>query len=183
MKKLLFSLVFFHVLFVIGCQENPVTSPTDSNSSAKLKENNGPNINSGTIRLEGLLNDPYPVFNSFYIINGSIQYTHVAQILDPIPPNPQYIVYLNLDVVAGLTYLCTTCQPLSDDGPVGTVSIQSYDEIFLPYEGSVLFTKSFSIQGRSDGMKLNLRFLVTESGIELNAMWLALQGDNVVATY
>jgi len=86
-------------------------------------------------------------------------------------------------VVAGLTYLCTTCQPLSDDGPVGTVSIQSYDEIFLPYEGNVLFTKSFSIQGRSDGMKLNLRFLVTESGIELNAMWLALQGDDVVATH
>ena len=45
-----------------------------------------------------------------------------------------------------------------------------------------LLEKTFTIQGRDDGMVLKVRFSVSNDRIELNAMWLALPNANAVAT-
>jgi len=180
MKNLLLTLAFFlSVLLLIGCQENSITDPIQN---TELQKTDNPSILIGTIALEGLLNDPHPIANSYYIINGEIQYQHSLEFLDPIPPNPQYSISLNLSASANFMYLCTVCEPQSDQASVGTLLAETNDNFYVSEEGIYLLEKTFSIQGRVDGMLLKCRFLVTTDGIGLNAMWLALPDNNVDAT-
>lgn len=172
MKKLLFSLSVFYVLFVIGCQENPITDPR-TNESVSKDQGPGP-YQHGFIPLEGMLIDPYAVMNSFYIISGEIEYEHRL-----VSPN-----YVSLQFItnANFKYFCTVCSPSEQNLFAGFISDYS-EEYLLLTDNSVVLEKSFPIQNREDGMMLKCRFLVTESSIELNAMWLALQGDDVVAIH
>ena len=177
MKKLFLTLVTFSILFVIGCQENSITVPITVEPTNKVQPDPS---HQGTITLERMLRDPYPVMNSYFIINGAIEYEHKLVYLDPIPPNPQYVVSLNLSVTADLTYFCTVCSPPTEDALVGSISNKSNDEIFISiWEDEVfLLEKSFPIQGREDGMVLMCNFLVTTNGVELNEMWLVLPEGN-----
>ncbi len=180
MKKLLFSLVFFSVLFVIGCQENSTTDPVQFDQKGDIQKTSDPLVNSGIITLEGMLQNPYPVMNSYYIIDGEIQYQQTLQILDPIPPNPQFLISLDLSITANLTDFCTVCEPPTTGISVGTISIETNNIIYMSEDadGSYLLEKSFPIQGRTDGMVLMCRFNLTTSSIELAAMWLKLPDIN-----
>ena len=171
MKNLFISLVAVSVLLVIGCQENSITDPV-SNKSVNKDQSPGP-YQHGFITLEGTLSDPYPIGNSFYIISGQIEYEHRLV--------SQNYVSLQLLTNANLQYLCTVCSPSEDDVHGEFISTDSEDYLFIAGSFTVL-EKSFTIQGREDGMNLKCRFLVTSGGIELNAMWLALPDNNVVAT-
>jgi len=171
MKNLILTFVAFSVLLLIGCQENSITNPIQDKG---LQKNDNPSVTTGTILLEGMLQDPHPVMNSYYIINGDVQYQHTLEFLDPIPPNPQSIVSLNLSVTANFTYLCTVCTPHSDNVSVGTITIETNDNFYVSEEGIYMLEKTFPIQGRDDGMALKCRFMVTTDGIGLNEMWLEL---------
>ena len=57
MKKLLFSLVVFSGLLLIGCQENNITDPISSESIQKDQPTGG-NVITGSIPLEGILAIP-----------------------------------------------------------------------------------------------------------------------------
>ncbi len=175
MKNLLLTLVVFSVLLLIGCQENSITDPTQY---AEIQKTDDPSFQSGTIVLEGMLQDPHPVMNSYYIINGDIQYQHTLEFLDPIPPNPQYFVSLDLSLSANFTYLCTVCEPQSDEASVGTVLEETNNNFYVSEDGIYMLEKSFLIQGRQDGMVLVCRFLITTNGIGLNEMWLEVGDDN-----
>jgi hypothetical protein len=175
MKNLLLTLVSFSVLLLIGCQENSIVDPIQD---TELQKTDDPAVTTGTIVLEGMLQDPHPVMNSYYIINGEIQYQHTLQLLDPIPPNPQYIVSVSLSVSANFTYLCTVCTSPSDDALVGTIATGTNDNLYVPEDGISVLEKTFEILGRDDGMVLKCRFLVTTDGIGLNEMWLALNDDH-----
>lgn len=180
MKQLLFSFVFFSVLFVIGCQENSITDPVSTESINK--DQSPAPYQHGFILLEGALNDPYPIMNSFYIISGQIEYEHRIIYVDPMLPAAQRYVSLYFITDAEFRYLCTVCSPSETDQLAGFITDVS--EEFVPIGGNYvsLLEKTFTIQGREDGMILKCRFLVTTGGIELSAMWLALQDNNVVAT-
>lgn len=169
MKKLLFSFVFFSILFVIGCQENSITDPI-ANESVNKDQNPGP-YQHGFISLEGMLNDPYPVGNSFYVISGQIEFEHRVV--------SQNYVSLHLLTNVELKYLCTVCSPSGTDPLAGFISDDSEDYLLIT-GSSIILEKSFTIQEREDGMILKCRFLVTTGGIELDAMWLALQDDDLV---
>jgi hypothetical protein len=159
------------VLFVIGCQENSITDPVSTESINK-DQNPGP-YQHGFISLEGMLDDPYPVMNSFYIISGEIEFEHRVV--------SQNYVSLHLLTNADLRYLCTVCSPSETDPLAGFISDDSEDYLLITGSSSIL-EKSFTIEGREDGMVLKCRFLVTTGGIELNAMWLTLPDNNVVVT-
>ena len=179
MKKLFLTLVTFSILFVVGCQENSITDPITVEPTNKVQPDPS---HQGTITLERMLTDPYPVMNSYFILNGEVEYEHSLVYLDPIPPNPQYVVSLNLSVTADLTYFCTVCSPTNEDTLAGTISYESNDEIFLSvWEDEIfLLEKSFPIQGREDGMVIVCKFFVTANGIELDEMWLELPDTNLV---
>ena len=172
MKKLFLTTVIFSVLVIIGCQENSITDPIKVEPTSKVQQTDL--SNQGTITLEGMLADPNPVTNSYYIINGEIQYQHTLIFLDPIPPNLQYSIALNLSVTADFKNFCTACEPQISELSDGTISIETNDNVYVSDDGISLLEKTFPIQGREDGMVLVCRFLVTTDGVGLNEMWLEL---------
>lgn len=166
MKKLLISLVVFSVLFIIGCQENSITDPVSTESINK-NQTTGETFTSGSIPLKGLLIVPGG-FQSYYDIQGQINYTHQLVFLDPMPPAPQYYIDLDLSVRANLT----------DEGNnTFRNSSTSEDNIYVSDDGISLLEKFFPVLGRTDGMVLVCRFLVTTDGIGLHSMWLAFNDD------
>ena len=176
MKKLFLTLVTFSILFVVGCQENSITDPIPVEPTSKVQQTVP--SNKGTITLEGMLADPYPVMNSYFILNGVIEYEHTLVTREPIPP--ETFVSLNLSVSADLTYLCTVCSTPNEDTLAGSISNESNDEIFISMWEDEIFSleKSFPIQGRDDGMVLVCKFFVTANGIGVDEMWLVLPEDN-----
>ena len=182
MKKLLFSLVVA-VLFVIGCQENSITDPVSSETVNKEQVGTSDTYLHDLISLGGALNDPYPIGNSFYLIYGQIEYELRTVYIDPMLPTAQRYASLYFTTNADLQYFCTVCSPSPEDELTGFIADVSEDYVPLGGNFVSLLEKTFTIQGREDGMVLKCRFLVTIGGMELSAMWLALQGDNVVATY
>jgi len=179
MKKLFLTLVTFSLLFVIGCQENSITDPLTVELTNKVQPDPS---NQGTITLDRMLRDPYPVMNSYFKINGVIEYEHKMVYRDQIPPNTQYQVYLNLSVTADFKYFCTVSDPQTSDFSAGTISNESNDEISISIWEDEIFSleKSFPIQGREDGMVLVCKFFVTAIGIGLDEMWLELPDINLV---
>ena len=161
MKQLLFSLVVFSILFVIGCQENSITDPVSAESIKKDQTTVDP-FTSGVIPLEGVLVVPGG-FQSYYDIQGQINYTHELVLLSPGPRVPQYYIDLNLSVRAVLT----------DEGHnVFRISSESEDFVHVSEDGISILEKSFSVLGRRDGLVLVCRFLLTTDGIGLSSMWL-----------
>ena len=183
MKNKLFLFIMQLVLVLVGCKESTLTDPLQDLELQKIKNNHDPSVHTGTILLDRMFRDPYPVMNSFYIITGQIQYRHSVRILDPIPPNYQFLISLDLSVVANFTDFCTVCEPPTNGISLGTISIVTNNIIYMSEDanGIYLLEKSFPIQGRTDGLVLMCRFNVTTDSIELNAMWLELPDINDVS--
>jgi len=182
MKNLFVSLVAASVLFVIGCQENSITDPIANEPVDKVQTGTPDTYRHGIIPLEGALNDPYPIMNSYYIISGQIEYDFRIFYMDAIPPASQRSASLHFETNADLQYFCTVCSPSPEDELAGFIADVSEDYVPLGGNFVSLLEKTFSIQGREDGMVLKARFLVTYHRIELSAMWLALPNANSVAT-
>lgn len=163
MKDLLLTLVAFSVLLLIGCQENSITDPIQN---TELQKTDDPAVTTGTISLEGLLVLPGG-FQTYFSIEGQINYIHELVLLDPAPPAPQYYIDLNLTMKASLNDGVNTFRILS----------QSEDYIYVSEDGIYLLEETFTVIGRNDGLVLVCRFLVTTDGIGLNAMWLELSDD------
>jgi hypothetical protein len=124
-----------------------------------------------------MLNDPHPVINSFYIINGQIKYEFRMASLDMMRPAPRNYVSLHFSIDADFKYLCTVCLPSENDVFVGVITSETEENLILT-GGFLLIEKSFVIQGREDGMVFKCKFLVTTGRVELKAMWLALPPQN-----
>ncbi len=174
MKKLLFLSVVFSALLIIGCQENSIVDP---NAGPANKTANSPT--SGTIQLKASLDNPYPVFNSYFSIDGEVSYEINVVDRDPIPPNSQQVITLKLNVDAELNSICTVCSPLQNQTPAGLVSAETDDVFNETDDGGFRITKTFQIQKRDDGMLLKCSFFVTANEIILDAVWLELNDQDV----
>jgi len=174
MKKLIFSTTIFLILFTVGCQENSITDPvqqelqkTDPSILSILNQTTGENFTSGVIPLEGLL-VLRSGFQTYYEIQGQINYTHELIFRDPMPPAPQYSIDLNLSVRANLT-----------DGGYNTfrISSTSEDNFYVSEDGKNILEKSFIVNGTNDELALVCRFLVTTDGVVLNGKWLVVNSE------
>jgi hypothetical protein len=164
MKKLLISLVVFSVLFIIGCQENSITDPVSTESINKNQTTGETAMRS--IPLEGILVVPGG-FQTYYDIQGQINYTDELVQRDPMPPVQQDYINLHLYVNAVLT------NTFESGRNTFTISSESQDVIYVSEDGIYMLEKSFPILGRTDGLVLVCRFLVTTDGVGLNAKWLS----------
>ncbi len=171
MKKLFLTTVVFSVLFIIGCQENSITDPIGDIDQKEVNKSDDPSVHQGTITLEGMLEIPNQS-NSYLRIIGQIGYVHRIVLVDPIPPAHQQYVSLRLNVNADLD------DPSSPTDPTWTITSDSEDIFYVSEEGIYLLEKTYTIQGREDGMVLVCRFLVTTDGVGLNEMWLAVREGN-----
>lgn len=153
------------VTVLVGCQENSITDPIAVTAS------DGPQLSktqpASTLDLNAVLREPGNVVNSFIEVTGQVVYTTTLVPLDPIPPNPQYAIRLNMTTDARL-------MPANSNGPVWSISGSSEDWAAIPESGTTFLTKRYQIEGRSDGMNLNLRFRITLASVELSSMWLEL---------
>ncbi len=170
MKNLFLTIAVFSVLFLIGCQENSITDPISTESVNKDQISAG-TLTSGTVSLEGLLVVPGKG-QTYYSIQGVINYTHELVLLDPIPPAAQSYVDLNLSAKANLNDVSTTER--------NTLSISSESEefIYVSEEGIFILEKSFPVRGSNDGLALVCRFLVTTDGVDLIDKWLVVNAED-----
>jgi len=166
MKNLLLTLVVFSVLLLIGCQENNITDPVQTDT---VNKTNGDNtaLKSGTIKLDHILVG-LGGGNNYFELNGRINFIHEIFQTDPIPPVPQYYVSLKLSTNATMTNVNhPTVRPM-------VISGESEDIIYVSEEGIYLLEKTYTVQGENSGMLLVCRFLVTTDGVGLNAVWLSV---------
>lgn len=182
MKNIFVALSVVSVLFVIGCQENTITDPVANEPVDKIQPQSPDTYVHGFIDLKGALNDPYPAGNSFYLINGQIEYELRTIYVDPMLPGSQRYLSLYFTTTADFRHLCTVCPPSEEDKISGYISDVSENFVLLGGSNVSLLEKSYTIQDRDDRMTLKIRFLVTTSSIELTAMWLALPNINSEAT-
>ncbi|RKY93933.1 MAG: hypothetical protein DRQ01_03565 [Ignavibacteriae bacterium] len=165
MKKFFLTTVVFSVLVIIVCQENSITDLISTESINK-SQTTASNITTGFIPLEGLLVLPGG-FQSYFTIEGQINYSHELVQLDAATLAPQFYIALNLSVRAALT---------DESQNKFTILSESNDEISISiWEDEIfLLEKFFPIQGRDDGMVLRCTFHVTTIGVGLDEMWLEL---------
>ena len=121
MKKLFVSLVAFAVLFTVGCQENSLNDPLSTESVNKTQNYS----KHGLIELQQLLNDPYPVGNSFYIISGNIEYTLTRVSSNPLQPWAGLTVLVQFSINADMQYFCSVCPPSEEDVLVGFIESEA----------------------------------------------------------
>jgi len=171
MKKLFLTLVTFSILFVIGCQENSITDPVTVEPTNKVQPDPS---HQGTISLDRMLTDPYPVMNSYFIMNGEVEYDLSLELINSGSVVQQYSVSLNLTTSAEFTYLCTVCGENNDETTAGNISSQSSDTITLSDNTEYILEKSYLIQGREDGMVIIFRFIVTTNDVSLSEAFLVL---------
>lgn len=182
MKNLFVALVSAVVLFVIGCQENSITDPIANEPSGKVQSETPDTYYSGIILLEAVLKDPYPIGNSYYRISGQIEFEQRFITGEPIRQLSKRYAALTLVTDASLQYFCTLYPTSPEDNLSGFISDVSKE--YVPIGGNYVscFDKTFKIQGREDGMRLKVRFLVSQNGLELNSMWLELPGGVITTT-
>lgn len=162
-----------------GCQENDITGPVNTIDKDQL--DTGDSYYQGIIRLDGVLDDPYPIGNSFYRIFGQIEYDQQNIFSDPALISSTRFANIHLVANAEMQYVCTVCSSSPEDELSGFLSEISDDRVALAGNSVSLLEKTYTIQGRDDGMMLKFRFAVTFNGIELSAMWLALPETDVIA--
>jgi hypothetical protein len=182
MKTLFLTLVFFLLALFTGCQENSITDPLTTELGNKVQtEIPAPYIH-GFIPLEGLLNDPYPVGNSFIRIIGQVEYDLRTLYVNTINSGAQRYLSVNIMIDADLAYFCTVCYPDIEDVLVGFISDVS--EELIPFAGNSisLLEKTYSIDGREDGMVLRIRFLASSDNLKIKAMWLELPESLAITT-
>ncbi len=182
MKNLIISLVAVLVLFVIGCQENVITDPIVNEQADKVQAGIPEDNFRGVIPLNKVLNDPYPIGNSFYRISGQIEYNFRKIFIDPKQPAAQRHISLHLETSSDLQYFCTVCPPTAEDELSGYIS--EISDSFVPVGGNTvsMLEKSFIIKGRVDKMVLKVRFSISNDRVQVTAMWLALPKLNTEAT-
>lgn len=173
-------LIAVSVMNLAGCQENDLTGPANSLDKDELGTTD--TYFQGIIRLDGVLNDPHPVGNSFYRIFGQIEFEQQDILSDPTLVSSQKFVSIHFITNAELQNFCTVCSPTFEDELSGYLSQISDDKVTLAGNSVSLLEKSYKIQGRDDGMLIKFRFAVTFNGVELSAMWLALPEAAVLAT-
>jgi hypothetical protein len=163
-----------------GCCENNITDPVTTVDKEQLGTTD--TYFQGIIRLDGVLDDPYPIGNSFYRIFGQIKYEQQNILYDPALISFTRFANVHLVANAELQYVCTVCSPSPEDELSGFLSEVSDDRVALAGNSVSLLEKTYTILGREDGMMLKFKFAVTFNGVELCAMWLALPETDVIAT-
>jgi len=181
MKNLFILLIVFSFI-MIGCQENSITDPVTNDDVNQIKIGDPEEIFQGVIQFERVLNDPYPVGNSFFKIIGQLNYTFrkIDLSFDALNEKPYGTLHLQID--ADMQYICTVCQPSPEDNLAGYLSDEDDSYVELGENTSIILEKTYFIGGREDKMELHLQLSVSQKEIEINKMWLALPDKDAIHT-
>jgi hypothetical protein len=170
MKHAASILAILAVAVIVGCEDSSIIDPV-APAAASEDVQLSKNLTVNTIDLHAILPDPARGLNAFAEVVGSTTYRSVVYPFDPIPPNPQFAVSLSLKTYADIGPYQPNVPPTPSD-PEWRVSGGSDDFVIIPSSGETFLTKSYQMEGRSDGTLLTIEFRVTIGGVELADMWL-----------
>jgi len=171
MKKLIFSLVVFSGLLIIGCQESFLTDPVQDTMPADIQKNYRPGYRQGTFILEGILVNPNVPLTEYYSLNGKIAYEHqTVKDFPHLASGIKYNVILQLEIKAEIT------NPNVKSGRSYIVSGKTKDALYIPVKGALTLKKSFQIQRSESRMNFVCLFEVTSQGVKLVSRWLEIPG-------
>ena len=165
MKQFTSALPVFFVALIIGCSEDnsSLNSPTDSMvSESRIAKSVVPR----QIRLNLLLRTPGE-FNSFTEVTGVVEYATTIIPRDPIPPNPQFSIQIDLHLNAEL-------RPNGFTEPVWRISGSTRDDVVPTNDDgrTGYLTKRYFVSGLNKWLCLSFTF--TAANIELSRSWLEL---------
>jgi hypothetical protein len=170
MKTLFASLVAIFLAFFIGCQESSITDPVSNDTGWNLGTvDKDINPYPGTIRLDGMLDDPSHPSNTIVNtvkISGVIKYKVELVQFDPAPPAPQSAIKVKLNVKAELYNRYS-----NQDEHVWFVTGTSEDLVIRKADQQFYFLeKSFKVhKGAGPALDLVLKFRVTERELVLES--------------
>ena len=171
MKKLIFSLVVFSGLLIIGCQESFLTDPVQDTMPGDIQKNYRPGYRQGTFILEGILVNPNVPLTEYYSLNGKIAYEHqTVKDFPHLASGIKYNVILQLEIKAEIT------NPNVKSGRSYTVSGKTKVALYVPTKGATSFSKSYQIEGSDTRMNLVCVFEVKTDGVKLVSRWLEIPG-------
>ena len=151
MKKFFVTLVSVTLLFIIGCQENPVTEPIQSlNKKANVAVED-------TIDLCCLLEDP---------AGGNCQLTGEVSYVQQVTPIQSGLYEVNL-MLNMCTLLCSINGPNEIYCPIECTTT---DILYINEEGIYILTKAYIIPNRID-ILLMVQYLVTTEGVGIPNLW------------
>lgn len=155
MKKLLFTLVFFSLVLLIGCQDNITTDPLSS-----LTKKSG-EMSHERIKICCPVCDP---LSGICNVNGYVDYLHQI-IRGPENENGVYTILLNLEMNSEL---CDKCMRVHLEWAIKGIS---EDTVYVSEEGIVIVDKTYPISNRND-IILCVQYLVTTEGVGIPNIWL-----------
>jgi hypothetical protein len=163
MKSAILVLAIAVAAFFSGCQgNNDILGPSSTEASqraALAKQDRHERI-----PLVGLLHVPGQ-YNEFVELDGFAEYDAIVLLRDPIPPNPQFTVLIDLLVNANL-------RPWGSNGPVWDFSGTSLNEV-APIDSETAFlTTRYWVAGLDMWFVLTLR--LTQTCVEIEQMRLEL---------
>lgn len=175
MKKLLYSLVVFSVLLLIGCQENSITDPVSNDTNLNLATTEQSFLDKdiissypGVIKLEGTLFDPSHYFNSVNI-SGVVRYSLDKVKLDRIPEDIPIKVrlYVNAELNGGVFQKVNngTSQDL-----VWFVNGTSEDFVYTSASNESVYYLEKSFRVKNNPLNLVLKFKVDEKSLTMVSM-------------
>lgn len=163
MKSTVVVLAIAIAAFIMGCQDNGnilSPSPIEASQRAELTKRDL----CQRILLAGLLHMPGQ-FNEFAELDGFVEYATTIIPRDPIPPNPQFTVSIDMLVNGNL-------RPWGSNGPVWHFSGTQQNEV-EPIDGETAFlTTRYWVTDLNVWFVLMLR--LTETSIEIDQMRLEL---------
>lgn len=160
MKKLLFTLVFFSLVLIIGCQENITTDPLSG-----LTKKSG-DILRERIKICCPVCDP---LSGVCNIIGRVDYLHQI-IAGPENESGVYTILLNLEMNSEL---CDRFMRVHLEWAIKGIS---EDTVYVSEEGIAIVDKTYLISNRND-IILCVQYLVTTEGVGIPNMWI-LEIDN-----
>ena len=163
MKNTVFALALALPALVIGCQ-NDSTAPTSPQTLLpRVDFSKGNPIT--RIPIHTTFAEPRR-FYSFLDVDGDVAYRFDISVADPAGTRPLSQSWISLTLNAD-------AKPSGSEGPVWHISGSSRDGISASStDGVRILEKSYTVQGRTDGLSLRVQFRIEGQTTEVSKIWL-----------
>lgn len=155
-----------------GCQESPTTGPVMDAPQSVTK---AADLQNNVIALHAILRDPSFAFNSFLEVNGEVAYRVNKTSLTKAG------AYYDVELITDVSI--TPPGDEAEDGALLRAGERSSDRIretdVIMDQGYFELSKSYSVDGRKDGLVLNIVFRVEEKSFAVSTISFSLMPKTI----
>ena len=159
MKKYFVVSIILSLFLLLSCKDNTMNNPVSPNMNTVQKTTD--NFKTGEIQLDQILTVP-GITETYYQLNGTISYR------EDIFPNNLSTSTKEPDINLDLTLDGKLYNPDGANHDSWAVKGNSQEELYVSPDGIKLLNKTYTIEGRKDGLELVCTFLLTTDNIRLS---------------